>query len=111
MLTCMRIERINMNGFTPATFQQEIRYQQACDLLGGLISLRAAWIHEERKKPIPDQAKIEKWLDEQNEYGDVRDALDASDDDQVESVFARYEAQEKAEAAAFEEHLKTGRSQ
>lgn len=62
------------------------RYETAQEALGMLIAARAELIYRERKKAVPDTAKIATWTAEQEKFAAKEDALRFDDTEDIERV-------------------------
>lgn len=67
-----------------------IRYEVACDILGGMISGHAEFIGIERSKPSPDQLAISQAVDAQSSLRKFRDDLDPRDAAAIEQVIEEF---------------------
>lgn len=77
-------------GVTPLSFDAGLRYEVAEDLFGDLIGWCSAQATEEEKKPEPDQAVVQGWIERAAEYSAERQALHAHDVEAVEAAIAKY---------------------
>ncbi|MFZ6710538.1 hypothetical protein [Undibacterium sp. TC9W] len=86
---------------------EEILNQQterAEDILGGLISLRSAWMGDEHVKAIPDDGALSRLLDEQSKFLQLRKNLYVMNLEEVNQIITTYSAQlkdEQLERATF----------
>lgn len=73
-----------------------VRYEVACDVLGGLIAHHAEIIGTQLSRDEPDQAVVEAAELAQRSLRDEREALDPRDPDAIEKVIATYGPQARA---------------
>ena len=69
---------------------ESVRYEVACDVIGGIIAHYSEALALERAKPEPDAAEIERILGEKRALYAVRDGIDPRDADAVEAVIQKY---------------------
>lgn len=98
-----------MSGFTPYSDEHELQIQFAKDLIGGLISIRSSWIHEEEHKPEPDLSQIEAWADEQGDFVSLRERLVMMNEGEFAEIFRKYRPQHEAENAIWDAQYKARR--
>lgn len=64
---------------------------------GNLISMRSAWIYGEFQKQNAEQALIEQWLNESNQYSRLQKRIPLMGDAEIAEIFATYQLQYDSE--------------
>lgn len=70
--------------------RESVRYEVACDVIGGIIAHYSEALALERAKPEPDTAEIGRIRDKKRVLYAVRDGLDPKDVDAIEAVIRKY---------------------
>ena len=78
------------------TGQRLAKLETAQEILTALGSTRSGWIFAEKKKPNPDENKMQQWQLEREELSDLRDSLTMNDTTQLQITINTYGPQLKA---------------
>ncbi|MCG1040540.1 MULTISPECIES: hypothetical protein [Burkholderiaceae] len=70
-----------------------VRYEVALDVLGAIIAHHSEAIAAERDKPVPDEAAIERALQDKDALRALRDELDPREPEAIERVIQQYAPQ------------------
>lgn len=92
-----------------SNFEESHEFEQRCqlakDVIGGLVSIRSAYMGDERSKPEPDETKLSRLRDEQNFYTAMIWDLYSFDVKKLNELIEKYSAQLKEEDAKYDDYL------
>ncbi len=96
-----------MSNFDEAIHRKEQRAELAGDIVGSLIAIRSAWMHDEDIKANPDETKLATLLKEQMALEQKRRSFYALELEELEQLIQTYTLQLKTEDAERDAYLKS----
>ncbi|MBI3727906.1 MAG: hypothetical protein HY254_06185 [Burkholderiales bacterium] len=94
-----------MSNFDEANHRKEQKAELAGDIVGGLIAIRSAWMHDEDSKSNPDEARLAILLKEQIALELKRSTFYTLELNELDHLIQTYTLQLKTEDAERDAYL------
>lgn len=98
------------NKFDEKEYLRDQLIDRVKDIIGGLIGIRSEWLGDEDDKAAPDQAIIQRLVQEQSAYDSLRWDIALLSHDELAKAVVNYGAQLEAEQAQRVAFLKAAGS-
>lgn len=99
-----------MSDTRPYSYTSDREVETTQDVISSLVGIRSAWIHKEEQSAVPDQAKIDKWVEERGEYSQLRFNVVSMSDAEVAELKKTYQAQVRRERGLTEAEVQMERA-